>query len=465
MQENEKYFYNHDDVETILSGTKCYVIGRKGTGKSAICRHIENIDKKNCYASKLTFKNFPFNDLYPLVDNCYTQPNQYITLWKYLIYVAVCKMMIKNESIDSNVRSKLKKIFPQNQLNALARDIKEWTSGGFNLSALGCGLGVKAAKSPKVDTLLWVEKVNILEDTIAENAGSSKYYIVFDELDEDYRSIKENEQSSSYIALLTGLFKAVQSVKTTFSLLKGIKIFPIVFLRDDIYLQIMDADKNKWSDLKIELEWDEDKIKKLIAYRITKDVNGGKGESLTFDDAWSKIIPSETIVHFGDSKKKYTHPFNYIVKCTQLRPRDFIEYIRKCCDEAVNKNLNWIDESIIMHSDRAFSNYLKNEIIDEVYPVLPEINKIFQIFSTIGKWNMKVSEFKNKYLEFVERGTIKETNVDFVLETLFDFSIIGNQHKTQKSIYFFKYKHTNMMYNKEENIILHRGLFKALQIL
>lgn len=55
-------------------------------------------------------------------------------------------------------------------------------------------------------------------------------------------------------------------------------------------------------------------------------------------------------------------------------------------------------------------------------------------------------------------------NIEYILEVMFSFSIIGNQHKHQKNRTFFRYLHTNMTYNREEAIVIHRGLLKALQI-
>jgi hypothetical protein len=64
----------------------------------------------------------------------------------------------------------------------------------------------------------------------------------------------------------------------------------------------------------------------------------------------------------------------------------------------------------------------------------------------------------------VASGTIKETNVDFVMQTLFNFSVIGNQPK-QRHNTFFRYKNKEARINFNENIVVHRGLFKALQIM
>lgn len=40
FEDNNKYFFNYQEVEQILNDDKCYVIGRKGSGKTAICEHI-----------------------------------------------------------------------------------------------------------------------------------------------------------------------------------------------------------------------------------------------------------------------------------------------------------------------------------------------------------------------------------------------------------------------------------------
>lgn len=459
--ESKKYFYNFAEVDKIIKKDKCYVIGRKGSGKSAICEHIVNTEKDNHNAVKLSFKNFPFNELYNLDNKKFTAPNQYITLWKYLIYSNICQLMSKNENIHSGIRDELSKIYPKGTPSSLSRIISKWTSFEFGATFFGKGGNFKFSRENLKNDKNWIEKTNILEDIILEYCDHSYYFIVFDELDEDYRNVQHNESPENYIFLLTSLFKAVQDVKSVFRE-KNPNIKPIVFLRDDIYSLIKDSDKNKWRDFRIEVEWDINKLKKLLAFRISKDFNE-KGNILNFDDAWDKIIFSKS-VGFGNKQQKQIHSFDFIAKNTHLRPRDFVQYIQACADETVNRKFNYIGEKNIKFVDRAFSNYLKDEIIDEVFPILPEIETYLQIFSNIRKWNCTISEFTKEYTKYLDADTIKEKNIDFVLDTLFNFSVIGNQHKHKQDVHFFKYLHSNMTFNRTENIVIHRGLFKALQL-
>lgn len=461
LEDTAKYFFYSSEVDSIIKRNKCYIIGRKGSGKSAICEYLIKRKEHNVFSVKLSFKNFPFNELYSLDNQKYTPPNQYITLWKYLIYSKVCKLMTTNESIDSSIRNELSKLYPKNDVKSLARKISNWTSAEFGATVLGNGGSFKFSKENNFNPIPWIDKANILEDIILNYCDDSEYYVIFDELDEDYRQINNEKDSEQYVYLLTSLFKAVQDIKSTF-LESYKKIKPVVFLRDDIYTLIKDSDKNKWRDYKIEVEWNEKKLKDLLAFRITKDFDE-KIQPLIFQAAWDKIFYRESI-GFGNKQEKKIHSFDFIARSTHLRPRDFIQYIQGCAEETFNKNFNFIKEGNIKFVDRAFSNYLKDEIVDEVFPVLPEIEEYIQIFANIRKWNFTLQEFSNEYNKYLKAGTIKEKNIDLVLDTLYNFSVIGNQNKHKKDIFYFKYMHTNMTFNRTENIVIHRGLFKALQL-
>lgn len=459
LETQKNYFCNFEEVNQIIEKNKCYIIGRKGSGKSSISEHILSLRGYNIFCEKLSFKNFPFNELYGLDNQKYTPPNQYITLWKYLIYSTVAKLMVSNEKIDSKVRAQLGEIYNNDPIRSLARTINQWTSAEFGANIFGNGGTLKIARDIRINPTNWIEKVNSLEDIILNYCDDSKYFIIFDELDEDYRAIKSGDHIQ-YNYLLTSLFKAVQDVNYTFNS-TNIKVYPIVFLRDDIYSLIRDADKNKWRDFKIEIEWNTEKIKKMLAYRISNDANCGK--LLDFQHAWNLIFASESIR--SGSGKTVLNPFDYITRSTHLRPRDYIRYIQACSEESVSLGNNNIANQTVKFVDRAFSNYLKDEIVDEVYPLLPDIEEILHLITNMRKWAFSASEFKDGYRKYLRAKTITEENIDYVLDILFRFSVLGNIDKKRPDILYFKYIHTNMNLNNNEMIVLHRGLFKALQII
>lgn len=462
QENNLKYFYHTNESDKILSGNKFYVIGRKGSGKSAISEFLLSQNQHDIFAEKLSFKNFPFNELYHLDNPKYTAPNQYISIWKFIIYSNICRLMVKNENISPEVKKVLEKIYPSTPIKSLAKLINKWTSIELGLSILGNGGNVKIEKDfSKFNELSWIEKADLLEDIIDEYIDESKYYIIFDELDEDYRDFHSLEEQNNYKFLITSLFKAVQDVKNYFNNKRNL-INPVIFLRDDIYSIIRDSDKNKWIDFKIDIEWDQEKIKKMIAYRISKAIDPN-GDILNFNQAWNSIFENQPI-YMGDRQQKQLKIFDYISLSTHLRPRDYVKYINVCSAQALSENKSKIHPKLVKKVDKGFSNYMKEEIVDEIHSLLPEIDKIFSIISQIRKWNFTIKEFKDTYNTYVKKGTIEQQNVDFVLQTLFNFSVIGNRPKN-RDISFFKYENKEARFNFNENIVVHRGLFKALQIL
>jgi hypothetical protein len=89
LEDNVKYFYPPPGLSAIESGRASYVVGRKGSGKTAIGEYMYLSNAHTTFTNKLTFKNFPFNDLYALKNDSFRPPNQYLTLWKYLIYSSI----------------------------------------------------------------------------------------------------------------------------------------------------------------------------------------------------------------------------------------------------------------------------------------------------------------------------------------------------------------------------------------
>lgn len=315
-EDNDRYFYHTDESSKIITGAKCYVISRKGTGKTALCQHIISSQDYNRQSTKLSFKHFPFNDVYRHSDNSFRKPNQYITFWKYVIYNKICEMMARNEKIDANVLCVLRKIYEIDPKVRLSKQISKWTANEFGAEIAGIGGYIKGDFNKQNET--WVDRVDILEQLISSYIDDSSYYISFDELDEDYRNVFDSSSHSEYISLLTGLFKAVQDIRSIFAT-NGYKIYPIIFLRNDIYDLIQDSDKAKWDDLKISIDWDIPKLKDLLAFRIERAFDRN-ATAYSFTQAWDKIF-THHLMPVGHQSGKLLNKFDYMLRSTHMRPR------------------------------------------------------------------------------------------------------------------------------------------------
>jgi len=456
LDDIKRYFFAIPELNDIATGDASYVIGRKGTGKTALVQYLSDTANGDRHVSKLTFKNFPFNELYAQGNENYRRPNQYITIWKLIIYSAACKLIAKSDRCDPLVRDKILKAFPNPDSDNLGTIIGQWISGDFGINVLGTGINIsKWFKEKKKVTVQ--EKVENLEQFVIKHIPDETYLVLFDELDEDYKDIFENYNKSEYLDLLTSLFKAVQDVRSIVTT-KGHKLYPVVFLRDDIYDLLRDPDKNKWRDFQVDLEWTPESIKGLLSHRLAK-VIGETDEN--FDVLWYSIFAREPVL-FSDGKKT-TGSFDYITMSTQGRPRDYINYLQECAALELKRSKREISTETIKDADKLYSNYLRKELIDEIHGIIPDIGKVLSIFSETRKWILSIGEFKKAYEERVQSGSMHVKDVDMVLKTLFYFSIIGNVARV--GVHIFRHVRPEAELNFKEKIVVHRGLMKSLQII
>jgi hypothetical protein len=364
--------------------------------------------------------------------------------------------MLKNEAVEADIRKQLEALY--GDTTSLSRLVGKWVSSEFGVSLVG--LSIKVSKNNNLDPINLIDRTHFLEDFLLAHANTAKYYILFDELDEDYRDVVKTSQSPQYIDLITSLFKAVQDVRATFSKTASQGILPVIFLRDDIYDLVQDSDKNKWRDFRVDLSWDIAKIKQVIAFRISRAVDPECEQTLTFDSAWQKLFGRKG-VRMGNAGRQM-NTFDYIARSTLLRPRDFVSYLQNCAEHALAQS-SAITPGVVKLVDKAFSNYLREEFTDELFAILPEISSIFDVISQLRKWNFTIHEIEHTYLAQVKGGFIKEKNVKFVLQILFLFDVIGNTPKVGR--YVFRYQNREARLNFNERVVVHRGLFKALQIL
>ncbi len=323
-REASDLFYPIPELTSLKSGQFLFVIGRKGTGKTAIAEHLLGQREYNIFARRLSFKDFPFNILYALNDDSYPRQSQYISLWEFLIFGTVAKLMEVNNAINPAVRQTLSQKFPNDPDVKLRRTISEWITRSFGANVFGTGVTVSETRNI-IKTAQWRDELDALADLTINYIDNCTYYILFDALDDDYREIQDKEKSTHYLDLLVGLFKACQSAYDSFSK-HGSHVVPIIFLRSDIYELLTPNDKNKWRDLSLTLNWHKDQLQKMLAYRIVKsdERHYDSDESKSFVAAWRSVFTPEKI-YIGD---RSIEQFDFISYRTNSRPRDFISYLK-----------------------------------------------------------------------------------------------------------------------------------------
>lgn len=456
---NQRYFYRHDEVGGLVEGETCFVVGRKGTGKTAIAEHIRGLKDSKTYVQKLTFRSFPFERLYENRDETYAPDSQYISLWKFVIYSAVCQMMARNPKIGGEVAADLKSAFEPDLERALSHEVRRLTDPSLELKIFNVGGGYAEKTHLVENRTVIADRARILETIIRRYIDSSTYYVLFDELDEDFNRPEDTEIDSRYVQLLAGLFKAVTDVR---SAMEGLRVYPIVSLRDDIFALIQYSDRSKWEDDMVRLVWTRRKLQNLIAHRLSR-ASEAEDAKLDFESAWALAFAAEGIRH-GRNKRRERSPFSHMERQTYMRPRDAIVYLRECARVACEGGQSRITPEVMQEADEAYSHQLLREMEDEIHTVLPEVRLVFERLRWLGKGMFRHDEFKEFYEENrKERGTTLPP-FEPVRDILFDYSILGRRVNTRTLFNYQTLDGRLKPLGSGDTVAVHRGLHQSLQL-
>lgn len=457
-EDTGRYFYAVPGVTDLQDGATCFVVGRKGSGKTAIAEHIRGLGGPTVFSRSLSFKSFPIKELYALRDAGYSASSEYITLWKMVIYTAICDMMADNHNIDADVTSDLREYFDIDLEKALSSSISKVSEKSVGLSLKDLGANGSLKKEFIANGTPWNKRVEILERVVETYIDDSEYYILFDELDDEYEDVLNIDKREQYFNLLKGLFKAVQDIRKRLS--RNIKVKPIVFIRDDIYDVMTNNDRNKWDDLCLKLDWSEGMLQRLLAFRISRAIDPD-GPILGFMEAYKKVYLRDT-VRVNSRRSERRSAFRYILSRTLMRPRDVVSYVRECARTVAEWDISTATPEAMRQSEKRYSQRFRQEFIDEIQSVLPNIADMFDLISTVRKQVFDIKELSDVYNTY---SKYNKSTADFptVMKILYHFSVLGNQ-PAQESARVFKYENPSTKLNMREKVCLHRGLHKSLEI-
>ena len=102
-------------------------------------------------------------------------------------------------------------------------------------------------------------------------------------------------------------------------------------------------------------------------------------------------------------------------------------------------------------------------MVDEIHSIIPDINRVLEIFSKIGKAHLNINEFTTLYDSHYSEGLLSNKDSNFILQVLFNFSVIGN-HNNETNKLVFRYINREANLNFNHAITIHRGLYKSLQL-
>jgi energy-coupling factor transporter ATP-binding protein EcfA2 len=448
-----------------LQHEKFIITGRKGSGKTAIAEYINIIshNEYNYFCDFIKKNDVNIEQIVQIGKNEGVEIEKEL-LFEWIILIKLVKLLISNEAIqnepeikDLNLFLKKNSGFVDIKSNQILEVIKK---SGFDvninffkrflLAKFGNRYDIKGDKAPFYKLIPHLKAT--IENLIScpENI-ENKYILIFDDLDIGFNATK-----TEHINTILQLLRICKDYNINFFGKKGIDAKIIVLLRDDISRILIknDADSAKiFSSYEIPLIWYEHelfkknenltKIKQFINKRIEHNFIKNKID-FNQKDPWSTFVADDASYRISS--------FKYVLEHTFARPRDLVLFFKPLPSLELPIPLRKHDINSLIGR---FSNELMSEIKNELsaHFVARDIDILIK---SLGEF---ANESCFEYEELKESLTqnLFSSDVEYAIQQLFEYSLIGNQERDNSGIIFkhWEGKDEPIRLNKSSYLILH----------
>lgn len=405
-------FYESDHYKAMRrrDDTRCFLIGRTGSGKSAALQYLESSDPEHVIRISPQDLSLPYiTELgaikYLASINVHLDP-LFIALWKHVLLVEIIRHRYKINSLEEKRRflatlsAKLSRDTSKKaaldyldefegrfwvEADERVRDITERfeqqveseAKASFGISHLG-SLGAGAGSSTSLSTEVRAEQANRFQRIVNEtqlprlnkmikvldedilDSDQLFTYIVIDDLDQDW----VDEQIAN--TLIRCLFRTILEMKR----IQRLKI--LVALRTNIFEELnfggrTGGQEEKVRSLTLRMRWAPAQLIGLLDERARA---AAAQYSLPNVQSIRDLVPQTNRTR-GD-------PLRFILDRTLMRPRDAVAYLNECLVLASGKSrLTWTE---IQNAETPYSYKRLLALRDEWKPTFPDIDKVFNIF-------------------------------------------------------------------------------------
>lgn len=448
-----------------LQHEKFIITGRKGSGKSAIAEHINNLSENeyNYFCDFIKKNEVNIEQIVQIGKDVGFEIEKEL-LFEWIILIKLVKLLISNEAIrskpeikDLNTFLKKNSGFVDIKSNQIIDVIKK-TGFDVNINffrrflvaSFGNRYDIKGEKAP------FYKLIPHLKETVGklvscEENADNKYILIFDDLDIGFNSSK-----TEHIKTILNLLRISKEYNITFFGKNGIDAKIIILLRDDISRILIknDADTAKlFTSYEIPLIWYEHeefkrnenltKIKQFINKRIEHNfIKNG----IVFNkiDPWSSLIADDTSYRFSS--------FKYVLEHTFARPRDLVLFFKPIPHlqfkipiqkHDINNLIGRFAIELMSEIKNELSAHFLSNDIDILIRTLDEFS---------NRQNFSCNELKNRLIT-----NNFSNDIDCAVLQLFEYSLIGNQEGENGSVCFKHWEGNGepVKFDNMKKIILH----------
>jgi hypothetical protein len=435
------YYLATDEFRRALQGEARLVVGRKGSGKSAVFFRVR--DKVSSARRNVVLDLKP--DGYQLVKlkdrvlrvlDKGSQEHTITAFWHCVLMLEVARATLQVDKTAHRLDDSIYKTYLQLEdkykeygYDAGQGDFAERIASliyrieqRFNYGSDG---EVVSLSSPEVTQLIYDTDIKKLSDALTDQLKKKEeLWILFDNIDKGWTPTGID---ASDILILKALLEASRKLQRYF-VSEGVDARVLVFLRNDVYELLLDQTADRGKEQKVVVDWrDPEALKQLVALRIASSL---EVDSSSLEDLWSRIAVRH--VHGEDS-------YQYIVDRSLMRPRYLLDLLKYARGRALTLKHEKISEDDIDRAVEFFSTDVVQDTNLELRDVFPAHDGLLYAFIS-AKSVVSYDDVRLCLMLF----KVEEDQVSEIIRLLFWYGFLGVRDEHHEAHYIY-----NRGYNKK----------------
>ena len=454
-----KLFYRDNNYEKLLQPTTYYLIGDKGSGKTAYSAYFCNNNFSNIKSKRFEISVDDYCKIIQMKNEGKLNYTHYVTLWKAILLIKIFSTISDNEIsfFGSKSFQRIKDLLNDYNFTRITEDSFSPVSFIDNESFVS-SIGIKATTKPtglstngsikttgestksiekQVYIDSWVKFINEIEEEISSLKLKNHHYLFIDGIDTRPEDIPFSEYKECVYPLVRAVYDLNSNLFAKIKDRKKGRLQIVLLTRLDIFIKSgLSNPGSKVADNAAFLNWcneNESEYKNSELYSLVNNIiNAGSDYS---ENSWESFFDFKILGHPS---------FVYLLRFTTCRPRDFVK-ILKTIKELCIKEQNDNPTISIIESDafrRAYSTYYVDSLKTGLhfFYSADEINALFAFLKTIRKTKFTYNEFKTLFIESTEKEFLNKTfsSAEELLTLMFDNNMIG--YIESEGIYRWHYK-------------------------
>jgi len=443
--------------EHILQGDKFIILGYKGTGKSAIGEHFRLLSENDpfLFVKLLYLGDFPYVKFKRVIKGS-GDSTRFSTGWAWLLLLLLLELLAAD-----NKTAQME--FVRNAV-AILKHTGLWPLPNIrqlvNVSARNrFVLRVPDEIQERVfvymndaKTMRISEFVEYLQDKLRTlTKVRARYLVGIDGMDDVL--LKQNIQYEVLGALLFQVNRL-----NIFLQRENLPIKFLFFCRTELYERLPVPNKNKIrQDSALVIDWYRD-VREPRHSNLVQVANlRARLSDPLITDVFEEYFP----LQIKESRYSEKNTLRFLLDLTRHHPRDFLQLLIHIQPFSGSGKLT---QKQIQSGIRDYSiQYFLPEIRDELsgYVDIEDIESMIKLLGALRKRDFRYAE-----LESMAKNKSIRSDLPVILEVMFDAGAIGNVRKLKSGarILTFRFRNRNSTLNLSEPLILHKGLWKALNL-